>query len=151
VIEIDSEHAIVSFGGTNGPFDLVSDAAIGLSGINPILNFVAPQVGSANTYIKNLPYDNIVVTGHSLGGYLAADVTLGHDKVTECVVFDAPGRNDANVKWNDLFHGDRVEKITNYNAARDIVHIVGRQPGSTNPVPGAEGHDLINIINAWVK
>jgi hypothetical protein len=161
IFKIDDDHAIVSFGGTKGDDsrDVLDDIRIATTG-------ASHQAALANELIHSLPYDNIMVTGHSLGGFVAADVAVNNSKVKECVTFDAPGHgglpgigviNQIGALWN-TFSGN-TEKITNYYAVGDVVHKAGAmQLGRTysvdvGPDPITYGdfgaHDPKNFINAW--
>lgn len=159
--QIDSDHAIVVFGGTDGFMDGVADAGIVLTGLPGIgelanaANSMNPQVHAANAYISNLKYSNVMVTGHSLGGYLAADVTLRNEKISECYTFNAPGRSALDALGNSIFNSSNADKITNVNARQDNVHNIGFQPGTSRTVdvgPDASrmgllgAHDLPDII-----
>lgn len=148
IFELDSDHAVVSFGGTQDLGDVFADAQLLLGNVNY-------QSATATELIKSLPYKNIMTTGHSLGGHVAADVALFSDKVTECVVFDAPGRSGVQAITSMFGDGS---KIKNYAAMGDIVHLAGIQPGSleyvdVGPNPDTMGvfgnHSLPDIINAF--
>ena len=157
VIEIDSDHAIVVFGGTNGFIDGVNDAGIvansGAIKLDPLNMLAGGQMRAANDLIKKLPYKDIKVTGHSLGGHVAADVTLNNEKISKCTTFDPPGRGDtwARTNWDP---GDRVSKITNYVVGGSPVSSVGKQIGKTvrknvheNYDAVFKNHDINHIIN----
>ena len=168
VIEMDPDHAIVVFPGTNiGQGDdiatdlgIVGDVIPGIQSLtaagrilDPVEWITENQFEAANRLISELPYSNISVTGHSLGGHLAADVTLNSTKITECVTFDPPGRGDT---WmRTLFDpGDRVSKITNYCARGSVVSGTGAQIGNVVMVdvnPNVDSilpnHDLQHIID----
>lgn len=168
VIEVDSDHAIVVFGGTSGlsdgltDFGLVADSTPGLQeisainhAINPIEYLSENQFEAANKLISNLPYKDIKVTGHSLGGHLAADVTLNNKNVSLCTTFDPPGRGDT---WmRTTFDSDsRVSKITNYCINGSPVNLVGDQIGKTyykdveeNYDSFFKNHDIGYIIEAF--
>ena len=152
VFPIDNEHAIVSFGGTNGFVDILTD-------IN--LFFGALPVGQtliANNIVKDLSYKNIITTGFSLGGYIATDVRLNqNDKIVECITFNAPGRGIFNAA-GQIF-GSKDTRITNYAAIGDNVHNAGVHTGNEKSVTidsdaiewGALGkHDLQYIINTFI-
>lgn len=165
VFRIDDNNAIVSFGGTNASFggaksvedgliDLITDALadyyIGIGG-----NFMNAQAITAINIIKDLPYDNIIAIGYSLGGYLAADATLNNSKVNECITFNAPGRF---LDLNTIINTDA--RIKNYSPAGDVVHSFGVQPGlafiveidKNAPIWGPFGtHDLQDLINAFCE
>ena len=106
------DDALVIFAGTNFTFDAgdyVADAGI-LAGID------TKQVSEAKKLVKKLSKecDNIRVTGHSLGGYLATAATLDNDAVSECVAFDPPGRKDWLVQ--NIANHDQVKKVRTYEA-----------------------------------
>ena len=107
----DGDTAIVIFAGTDVTSldDLAADAAI-VAGVASVQEVLAKEL--IDTLSKQ--YSDIVVTGHSLGGYLATAVTLKNDAVSKCVAFDPPGRYDARLQ--SLFNGGRVSKITTYEA-----------------------------------
>ena len=85
VFELDPDHAVVIFAGTDSFSDGATDADLSLFGNAGF------QDNDANQLIRDMNYKDVTVMGHSLGGYLAADVTLNNDKVSKCVTFDAPG------------------------------------------------------------
>ena len=148
----DGDTAIVIFVGTNGDIgDFVSDAELPLGVVNP-------QSIQANKLIDKIAeeHDNIVVTGHSLGGFLATSATLHNENVSECVAFEAPGRRD---KWyHELFHGDRVDKVTTYNAKGSLISEVGSPIGDVTDVEVKESggaiahnHSIKNLCDALNK
>ena len=157
VFEIDRDHALVSYSGTrfSDVGDFIADAQIGL-GLTPY------QAQMANSLIRISPYKHIMVTGYSLGGYLASDVAIYNSKVAECVVFNAPGRGSiiATGALRAEPVGELNPKITNYYAEGDKVHEVGIQPGEAYPVDvgpdalvfGLLGkHMLSDLILAFTK
>ena len=153
VFEVDGEHAIIAYSGTQitDLGDFVADAQIGL-GRTPF------QAQMANSLIQLSPYSHILVTGYSLGGYLASDVAIYNSKVKECVVFNAPGRGGIAGTGAADPDGDPNPKITNYYAEGDNVHKVGIQPGKSYPVDvgpdalvyGPLGkHELTDVVKAF--
>lgn len=108
---LDGDTAIVVFAGTDVKDipDLIADAKIGLGE-------ASVQSLQANALVGMLSEkcSNVVVTGHSLGGYLATSAALNNGKVSKCVAFDAPGRKDALLQ-NALNHS-QASKVINYNA-----------------------------------
>lgn len=111
VIIGEGDTAIVIFAGTDfgTPEDVLADVMLA-SGIT------SSQEKQAVSLIELLSeqYPNTVVTGHSLGGYLATAVTLENSSVSKCSAFDPPGRYDAG--FQHLFNRNRVAKITTYEA-----------------------------------
>lgn len=107
----DGDTAIVIFAGTD-----ISSAGDLLTDINLASGQLSLQEVQAISLVEGLTeqYGKIVVTGHSLGGYLATAATLKVGGVSECVVFDPPGRYDAHLQ--EIFNKKRVEKITTYEA-----------------------------------
>ena len=153
VIEVDSDHAIVVFAGTNTSNDLSDVGAdIGLFlnsgplGINPLNLGINKQIDAANDLISNLEkkYKNIDVTGYSLGGHLATDVTLKHDSISSCVTIDPPGRGDASYRkyFDDVFK-ERSKKITNYCNEGSWVSWDGEQVGKTINVHVKDNYDAV--------
>lgn len=144
VIRLDSDNAIVLFAGTDSVADgltdagILADGSLGVAG--KMMNMSSKlsiggllyedQFESANKLIRELSktYSNISVSGHSLGGHLAADVTLNNSSISECVTFDPPGRGDTWMRTT-FDPGDRVSKITNYVADGSVVSAVGDQIG----------------------
>ncbi len=140
VIELDPDHAVVIFAGTDSPADAGADAALSLTGNAGF------QDNDANDLISGLPYKDITVTGHSLGGYLAADVTLKNANVSNCVTFDAPGHDHKivvsqsakdNLEFNpaDPFKlsvevNKNAGKVHNYIAKGSPVSAVNEQVGT---------------------
>lgn len=51
----------------------------------------SPQQVKALQWFESLPYDDIIVSGHSKGGNKAMYVTVLSDKADECYVFDGEG------------------------------------------------------------
>lgn len=144
---LDGDNALVVFAGTNGDRgDLISDAQL----------FLNPLIGGGSTAQSKQAIDlvnelskthsNIVVTGHSLGGYLATSATLKNSSVSKCVTFDAPGRYDA--WWQELTN-DQAEKIQNYEARGSYISSVGYDVGSTEriSVESSGGDFKIGDIN----
>lgn len=104
----DGTSATVVFPGTTGIGDWIANAELALGA-------TSSQANEANSLVDNLSrsHSNIVVTGHSLGGYLATSVTLHNEGVKRCVSFDPPGR------WGDLipaesFDRSRAARVTTY-------------------------------------
>lgn len=148
-IIIDSSHTIVVFAGTKDFLDCLQDALIlmdanifdmpvrtvasTLSLFDPDNLFSESQPEAANCVIGQIVaqgYEHIYVAGHSLGGHIAADVTLKNEAVEECFAFDPPGRGEG---WfHNLLNGARAGLITNYLHVGSIVHMVGAQVGKTH-------------------
>ena len=122
----DGTSATVVFLGTNLARDIgdvIADAQL-------FLGITSAQADEANRLIDILSHShsNIVVTGHSLGGYLATSATLHNEGVDRCVVFDPPGR------WGDLFPAkdfsrSRASKVTTYENKNSKISWVGSGVG----------------------
>ena len=122
-------NAMVIFAGTNGDAaDLFADAEVAI-GSNTIQSQEA--IDLVNRLSKEC--DNIVVTGHSLGGYLATAVTLKNKSVSNCIAFDPPGRYDA--WYQNTFRDQYASKVTTYVADGSLINKVGFRVGSVNHVP----------------
>jgi pimeloyl-ACP methyl ester carboxylesterase len=123
---LGKDTAIVAFAGTDPAqaADYVADAK---------LVFGQPSVQSmqANALVAALStkYSDIVVTGHSLGGYLATSATLNNEAVSSCIAFDAPGRTDAVLQ--SLVNSQRTAKVINYTAKDSGISWVGGHVGET--------------------
>ena len=146
IIELDKDHAIVTFRGSE-PSDLRDWVVDGVS-ITTGFNL---QAEDAKRLINRLPYKNIQVTGHSLGGYLAIEAALSCDKVTECVVFNALVRNNAGGLFNK-----NTSKITQYRTSKDVASspYLGRQIGKVITIPYSgwdplKAHEIENFIKAF--
>ncbi len=156
VIE-DGKNAIVVFVGTNGDIgDYVADAQLALG----IWSFQELQAISLVGQLSK-KYDNIVVSGHSLGGYLATAATLFNDTVSKCVTFDPPGRSDppgrgnVDVLLHNVLNGDRVSVITTYEAKGSLISSVGQGVGTIYKVDVKESggaidhnHSIDNLCDA---
>ncbi|MBW6409554.1 Mbeg1-like protein [Clostridium weizhouense] len=79
------------------------------------------QIKALN-YINNIPYKNIVVTGHSKGGNKAKYVTLLSDKVNKCISFDGQGFSNEfiNKYKNEILKNKN--KIISISAKYDYVN-----------------------------
>lgn len=112
-------------------FNLSPDAVeASLKMFDPENVFHESQPEAANRIIRQIAsqgFGHLYVTGHSLGGHLAADVTLHNEEVEECMTFDPPGRGEA---WfQNWFNSGRTSKIVNYQFVGSPVHMVGHHVG----------------------
>lgn len=107
----DGTDALVVFAGTDfGTLeDISADADI-------LFGNASTQSIQANALVASLSrnHSNIVVTGHSLGGYLATSAALHNGKVSQCVAFDPPGRKD--LDFQKVFNNGQISKIRTYEA-----------------------------------
>ncbi len=148
VIE-DGNKAMVIFAGTNDIHDIGTDALLALSQSSP-------QAVKAIAVVNDLSkkYDDIVVTGHSLGGYLATSATLQNKNVSKCVAFDPPGRYDT--KDQMKYNYEQFSKVITYEAnGSPISGVVGRGVGSVIPIDVKENwigivknHGIVEICDA---
>lgn len=85
---------------------------------------VTPQQRKALDWINSLPYDNIIVSGHSKGGNKAQFVAYLSDKVSKCVSFDGQGLSKEFAKkyWAEIQLNK--EKITCYATEKDYVNML---------------------------
>ena len=126
---VDGDNALVVFGATDVSKlnDLATDA-------NIVFGQASIQSAQAHELINNLSKEcsNIVVTGHSLGGYLATATALDNSAVSECVAFDPPGR------WDDwaqtALNSRNVSKVRTYEVLGSFVSAVGTGVGDVRPV-----------------
>lgn len=144
VIE-DGESAMVIFAATNfgaeNKRDMIVDVSTDLS-----MNIWSLQSAQAKDLVNDLSkkYDNIVVTGHSLGGFLATEVALKNEAVSKCITFDPPGRRyDAAIQ--EIFNSDRTSVITSYEAEGSFIssNIVGHDVGNVISVPVRPSGDFV--------
>ena len=139
---LDKDTAIVTFAGTDPAqvADYVADAQL-------VFGQPSAQSVEANALVAALStkYSDIVVTGHSLGGYLATSATLNNDAVSSCIAFDAPGRTDAALQ--SLVNSKRASKVITYNAEGSGISWVGDHVGETpEPLDVKE-----NFLNHGIK
>ena len=141
VIE-DGESAVVIFSGTNMASKDIGDIATDGSVLLGTWNYQGKQ---AIDLVNGLSekYDNIVVAGHSLGGYLATASTLKNDAVSKCITFDAPGRYDAVLQKS--FNSGRTSVITSYEARGSTISSVGYDVGDVHRIPvGNSGTNFVD-------
>lgn len=150
VIDDGNGSAMVIFAGTNPDqfLDLVADGAL-------TVGVLSTQELQAKLLIHELAkeYDDITVTGHSLGGYLATSAALSEDKVSRCIAFEPPGRYD--VANQALFNGKNCDKITTYEAKGSVISSVGVGVGNVIDVDVApsgswisKNHSIENLGDA---
>lgn len=137
VIE-DGESAMVIFAATNIGADNFWDKIADL-GTDVSLALLPKNIQEkqALDLVSDLSekYNNIVVTGHSLGGYLATSVALKNEAVSKCVTFDPPGRNYYDtVACDGEFDSDRTSVITSYEADGSVISSVGYEVGNVQKI-----------------
>ena len=107
----DGENALVIFAGTDFSKinDVITDAKI-------FMGQTSMQTLQAKELVDELSknHSDIVVIGHSLGGYLATATALDNDAVSQCVAFDPVGRFDAD--FQNLFNRTKASKVKTYVA-----------------------------------
>ena len=140
----DGENAIVVFLGTNDAADLLADGTLAV-GLTPIQTLEARHLTKQITE----QYKNVVVTGHSLGGHLATDVTLNNKDVDSCIAFEAPGRYDG--LYQMFFNQEQNAKIKTYNANGSIISAVGGAAGNEERVDVKFNSTLGNDLNHSIK
>lgn len=69
----------------------------------------SPQQQKAKAWLDSLPYDNLIVSGHSKGGNKAMYVAVTSDKVLECYAFDGEGFSQEFC----LKYADRIKQMKN--------------------------------------
>ncbi len=151
--------------------DVMEDAIGGLT--------MSPQSRDAQllaqAIARNPHGDDVVYTGHSLGGRLAAvaSMTSGNPAVT----FNSAGVSPATVNYLAQMNGVTPEQMLSrlengqvraYRTADDVLtHIQEREPGiagtmpnavgrqfdlgGTHPIWGADGHVMDNVVEEWKK
>ena len=145
IIISDGDTAVVVFVGTNSKRDWFDNVLLGIA--QP-----TPQSQQAIAMIESLSktHSNIVVTGHSLGGYLATSATLKNSTVSRCVAFDPPGRSDN--FYQRLTNSEQFNKVTTYEAKGSLVSKVAVGVGDVKKISVKENggaldhnHDIKEI------
>lgn len=84
----------------------------------------SPQQEKALAWFESLPFDDIVVSGHSKGGNKAMYVTVVSDKAGECYAFDGEGfSNEFCEKYADQIK-EKAPSIHLRSNSRDFVNIL---------------------------
>lgn len=145
VIIEDEDSAMVIFSGTNLKAKDVGDIAADTALLLAPFGTQNVQERQAISLVNNLSkkYDNIVVTGHSLGGYLATAATLKNDSVSKCITFDPPGRYDTLLQ--ETFNSDRTSVITSYEAQGSNISSVGYDFENVQRIPVKEDGKFTDI------
>ena len=148
IIKLDDDNAIVAFRGSDDWKDWTFTNAPSVAAGQNI------QAMEAKKLIDSLPYSNIQVTGHSLGGYLAIEVALTSDKVKECVVFNALARSTGKELLQNYRNSEAAKKITQYRTSKDPASssLTGIRIGTTITIPykgwdPIKAHDLDNFTD----
>ena len=95
------------------------------------------QQGKALEWINSLPYDNIIVSGHSKGGNKAMYVAITSDKVKECFAFDGEG-------FSPEFCYEYAEKIAQ---VKDNIHLIASYRDFVNILLKDIAGDIKYIVN----
>lgn len=130
-------NALVIFAGTNGDVgDFITDGEL-------TFMIESDQERQAWELVDNLrkTHSNIVVTGHSLGGYLATSACLQYSEVSRCIAFDPPGRGDD--LWHMITNREQWDKIMTYEANGSMVSSVGHAMGDSRTVDVVENGSFI--------
>lgn len=84
----------------------------------------SPQQEKALAWFESLPFDDIVVSGHSKGGNKAMYVTIVSDKAGDCYAFDGEGfSNEFCEKYAEQIQG-KASRIHLRSNSRDFVNIL---------------------------
>ncbi len=128
----------VAFKGTTGEYEWYEDAYAMTE------TDVATQE-TALAFVNGLPYDEIVVTGHSKGSNKAMYVAILSDKVVKCVSFDGQGFSQEFLDkyWAEIYLKAGI--ITNYSISVDYVHALGLQIPGSNQIY-CEGYGMSNAL-----
>jgi hypothetical protein len=137
---------VVSFRGTNDPDDYLGpDKSILLKKINDT------QIKHAEKLIRKITNfhsgrKDIIFTGHSLGGYIAA--YLGAKYKIKTVTFNAPGFSPKSDFYKNYSKNGKY--ITNYIMKSDIIgnwgNHIGKEVYFVNPRKG-DNHGIINFYD----
>ena len=130
------------------------------------------QLPAMETFVENVvnkygsSYDNIYVTGHSLGGYLALMSSSQllwrgmKDKIEGVLTFNGLGLSPMSgiLDLDDYVNLQSIRsKIKNYRTYSDIVSIIGSTPGDDISVPQAtslgygigSAHSLVTFVERF--
>jgi len=124
---LKADRAIIAYRGTvcYYPNNLIEDLDLSLVGSVSYKKLAKWFFHLCLGFLQKIHCYKIMLTGHSLGGYLAMQMAMDNPTLS-CVVFNAPGFGSLeriNAHWE---HRDNINNVViNY----DDVHRVGTQPG----------------------
>lgn len=156
----DTGEIILAFTGTNFQSEFWKDAGTDLYEINfPVLEHCIPAF-EFYEHVRAKYGNNIVLTGHSLGGSIAQRVALEYNVQKTVVYNSAPLYvNDARkigLSYGELLTIDELEKNYTGETIRirsesDVVSMVGgKHLGKEYIVKDGGIHPMINIVNSEV-
>ena len=106
---------ILSFAGTDSKIDVLDDITLLYGQLNAHDISMKPLKDAVHAYVKNNNFDQVIVTGHSLGGAMVETFMKSHkDDIYNAVTFASPG-----VSVNYL--GSPDSRITSFEREGDIV------------------------------
>ena len=133
----NTKDVVVAFRGTDDGWDWLENLVI-----YPIPWTSHPQAVDAELYINKIAKkysSKIYITGHSLGGYLAAYATgaisntSNKDKLAKCAIFNGLGMDLTAPKEIKNGLKSSKSKISNYRINDDLVSIIGTHYGTEYP------------------
>lgn len=147
----DGNKTYVSFRGTANASDIATDAALAFGAENKTKRFRDSQ-NLLDSVIKKYGRENLVLTGHSLGGSIAS--TLGRKNDIEAHVFN-PGSSINSVRSElskQILGDDRTTKVYNYSTGSDPISWLARGSSGNDefiyvPPSGLNTHGLSNFLN----
>lgn len=143
--------SVVAFRGTisSSRADLLTDAALALTGWSWYITYAEKFFLACLEFLNKPPSDFShcskmpILTGHSLGGFLATKVGLKYPNF-QTIVFNAPGLGSVfnkpyvpstfNSLLNVLGFNKPHQNFHYYNIEDEWIHRVGQQPGEINSV-----------------
>ncbi len=118
-VDSSTNEATVTFRGTGGTYSQWYDNLEGSGDVETIAQKKAKE------FIKNLSYDDILVSGHSKGGNLAMYVTVTcGDKIRRCVSYDGQGFSKEFLYAYRQEIANNSSKITSISGYNDPVNIL---------------------------
>ena len=143
----DGKDTVIAIRGTDEMEDAFVDGKL-------FLGKTDPQNFWAETLLKTVldkTDGNIILTGHSLGGYQAvnAAIRVNDDRITEVYTYNSPGFQSSLINGFPQNSVNSIKnKTVNVNDTRDPVHHVGQQIGKTVNVINSAGFidDLVQLI-----
>ena len=146
-----SSEKVLAIRGTNDPADLITDI-LDIALVGNIANM--SQYQSLEAYYALLvssgslsAAEQITVTGHSLGGFLAQAFTARHAGVVQAAyTYNAPGFGGGVAQMFEFFG------ITDASAANSrIVNVRATDLGSQTFINGHQGDDTINLYTVGLR
>ena len=150
----DSNELVISFAGTNDYFDLLPDAALAATGNSQYDVFAKNFTDSSLGELAAMGHENvkIVLTGHSLGGYLAQNISANYPDA-EVYVYSSPGLGGLT---GDQIQNDNVTYVYSdpekWGVTENSVHRLGTiSSDNVYFIRNASGHSIDALNKAMLS